>query len=337
MAKSALITGITGQDGSYLAEFLMRKGYEIHGLIRRSGDEHSARISSLQTFASRLGGGIALHLGDLTDAASLKRALQVVAPDEIYNLAAQSHVGTSFEIPELTANVTGIGPLRLLEQVRDSGHKVRFYQAGSSEMFGESNGVPHSEQSPFNPRSPYAAAKAFAHHVTEQYRESYGLYACNGILFNHESPRRASSFVTRKITSGIANILLGTSRSISLGNIEAQRDWGYAPEYVEAMWMMLQQGHPGDYVVATGEMNSVRDFAQIAFGLVDLNWEEYVTIEPRNLRPSDVHRLVGDPHKIYRELGWKSRTKLRDLVRIMLVADLEAVRLNPARFAGLVP
>lgn len=320
--KKALITGITGQDGSYLAELLLDKGYEVHGLMRRSSSFATGRIDHLYRDPHARDIPLVLHYGDLTDSSSLISTLNSVKPDEVYNLGAQTHVAVSFEMPEFTLDVTGMGALRLLEAIRRADWPMRFYQAGSSEMFGKVCERPQRETTPFHPRSPYAVAKVSAHHMTVQYREAYGLFACNGILFNHESPRRGGTFVTRKITRGIDQILKGEQNKVFLGNLAARRDWGYAPEYVEAMWLMLQQPEPDDYVIATGKMHSVREFAETAFALVALDWREYVEVDPRYLRPAEVDELCGDASKAAQRLGWRPRTSFRELVRIMLAADL---------------
>jgi GDPmannose 4,6-dehydratase len=314
----ALITGITGQDGSYLAELLLAKGYSVHGLVRRSSTFNTWRIDHLPR-----GDNFALHYGDLNDVASLLGAIRKVEPDEVYNLAAQSHVRVSFDMPEYTAECTGIGCLRLLEVLRSEGMtKTRFYQASSSELYGKVHEVPQSEKTPFHPRSPYAAAKAFAFYTTVNYREAYGMHAVNGILFNHESPRRGESFVTRKITRAAARIKLGLQASLALGNLDAKRDWGYAKDYVEAMWLMLQAKVPDDYVIATGETHSVREFLDETFGYLELDWKKYVKHDERHLRPSEVDLLIGDPARAREELGWKLRTSFRELVRLMVDADM---------------
>ncbi len=327
----ALITGITGQDGSYLAELLLAKGYEVHGLIRRSSSFNTGRIDHLYQDPHEPGVRFFLHYSDLTDSSSLVTWLNRIKPDEVYNLGAQSHVGVSFEMPEFTADAAGMGTLRLLEAVRHADWPVRFYQAGSSEMFGKVVESPQSERTPFYPRSPYAVAKVFAHQMTIQYREAYGLFAANGILFNHESPRRGPTFVTRKITRGIAAILAGREQKLYLGNLDARRDWGYAPEYVEAMWRMLQQPEPDDFVIATGEMHSVREFVDEAFALVGLEWRQHVEIDPRYFRPTEVDELCGDASKARAVLGWEPKTTFHALVRLMLEADLREAGLEPDR------
>jgi GDPmannose 4,6-dehydratase len=331
--KRALITGITGQDGSYLAELLLDKGYEVHGIIRRSSSFATGRIEHLYRDPHARDIPLVLHYGDLTDSSSLINTLNSVKPDEVYNLGAQTHVAVSFEMPEFTLDVTGTGVLRLLQAIRHADWPVRFYQAGSSEMFGKVCERPQRETTPFRPQSPYAIAKVSAHHMTVQYREAHGLFACNGILFNHESPRRGLTFVTRKITRGIAQILKGEQDKVFLGNLEARRDWGYAPEYVEAMWLMLQQPEPDDYVIATGEMHSVREFAEAAFALVGRHWQDHVEIDPRYFRPAEVEELCGDPSKAAQVLGWRPRTGFQELVRIMLTADLREEGVDP----GIVP
>ena len=322
MTRRALISGITGQDGSYLAEFLLDKGYEVHGLIRRSSSFSTGRIEHLYRDPHEADVRLFLHYSDLTDSSSLITTLNRVRPDEVYNLGAQSHVKVSFDMPEFTADSTAMGNLRLLEAIRHADWPIRFYQAGSSEMFGKVAESPQSETTPFYPRSPYAVAKVFAHWMTIQYREAYGLFASNGILFNHESPRRGATFVTRKITRGIASIIAGTETKLYLGNLDARRDWGYAPEYVEAMWRMLQHDEPDDFVVATGEMHTVREFVELAFSLVGMDWHEFVEIDPRYFRPTEVDELCGDASKASRILGWSSTTAFADLVRTMVEADL---------------
>ena len=328
MTRRALITGITGQDGSYLAELLLNKGYEVHGLIRRSSSFSTGRIDHLYRDPLEPA-ALQLYYGDLADPSSLINTLHRIRPDEVYNLGAQSHVKVSFEMPEFTADTTGMGTLRLLEAIRHCDYPVRFYQAGSSEMFGKVRETPQSERTPFYPRSPYAVSKVFSHWMTVQYREAYGLFAANGILFNHESPRRGETFVTRKVTRGIAAIMAGTQEKLYLGNLDARRDWGYAPEYVEAMWLMLQQPEPDDYVVATGEMHSVREFVELAFSLVGRNWEDFVEIDPRYFRPTEVDELCGDAAKARTVLGWEPRTTFPALVRLMLEADLREAGLDP--------
>ena len=330
--RRALITGITGQDGSYLAEFLLGKGYEVHGLIRRSSSFNTGRIDHLYHDPHEPGPTLELHYADLTDSSSLIGHFHRIKPSEVYNLGAQSHVKVSFEMPEFTAESAGMGSLRLLEAVRSAEWPIAYYQAGSSEMYGMVAETPQTEATPFRPRSPYAIAKVFAHWMTVQYREAYGLHASNGILFNHESPRRGGTFVTRKVTRAIAQILGGTSEYVYLGNLDARRDWGYAKEYVEAMWLMLQQPNPDDYVIATGEMHSVRELCQVAFGLVGLDWEQHVRIDERYFRPTEVDVLCGDASKAERVLGWRARVHFTELIRIMLEADLREAGLDPASY-----
>jgi len=324
--KKALITGITGQDGSYLTEFLLGKGYEVYGIIRRSSSFNTGRIDHLYQDPHEPDVRLRLVYGDLNDASSLNKILRDVKPDEIYNLGAQSHVRVSFDVPEYTAEVTGVGTVRLLEAIRDSGLSPRFYQASSSELYGKVQEVPQRETTPFYPRSPYACAKAYAYWITVNYRESYGMHASNGILFNHESPRRGETFVTRKITRAVARIKLGLQDKLFLGNLDAKRDWGFAGDYVEAMWLMLQQDQPDDYVIATGETWSVRQFLEAAFGYADLDWQKHVEIDPRYFRPAEVDLLIGDPAKAREKLGWKPRVGFQDLVKMMVSADLAAVR-----------
>jgi GDPmannose 4,6-dehydratase len=326
--RRALITGITGQDGSYLAELLLSKDYEVHGIIRRSSSFSTGRIDHLYRDPHDRDIRLFLHYGDLSDSSSLINTINNVRPDEIYNLGAQSHVLVSFEMPEFTADTAGMGTLRVLEAVRHADWPIRFYQAGSSEMYGKVAHSPQDEQTPFYPRSPYAVSKVFAHWMTIQYREAYGVFAANGILFNHESPRRGATFVTRKVTRGIAAILAGRERKLYLGNLDARRDWGYAPEYVEAMWLMLQQPEPDDFVIATGEMHSVKEFVATAFGLAGLDWNEYVEIDERYFRPTEVDELCGDAGRAQRELGWQPGTSFRELVGIMLEADLREAGLD---------
>lgn len=314
--KKALVTGCGGQSGSYLSEFLLSKGYEVHGMIRRSSNPSTQRIDHL------MNGRIFIHHGDLADSLSLLNIINRIEPDEIYHLAAQSHVGMSFQMAEFTGNVTGLGTLRMLEAIRESRLSCKFYQASSSEMFGKVSESPQDEFTPFHPRSPYACAKVFAHDCTINYREAYGMFACNGILFNHESPRRGENFVTRKISKAVAMIKCGKQEKLYLGNLEAKRDWGYAKEYVEAMWMMLQQEKPDDYVIATGETHSVREFCEEAFSYVGLDWQKYVEHDQTFDRPSEVDLLIGDASKAKYILGWTPKTKFRDLVRLMVDADL---------------
>ena len=324
--KRALVTGITGQDGSYLAEFLLSKGYEVYGIIRRASTFNTARVDHLYADPHEANARLRLVYGDLADGSSLNKVIRTIKPDEIYHLGAQSHVRVSFDIPEYTAEVTGLGTVRLLEAIRELGISPRFYQASSSELFGNAGEVPQSERTKFYPRSPYAAAKAYAYYMTVNYREAYGLYACNGILFNHESPRRGETFVTRKITRALANIKYGRQRELYLGNLEARRDWGYAGDYVEAMWLMMQQDQPDDYVIATGETHSVREFLEEAFRYADLDWRDYVRKDERYLRPTEVDVLRGDPSKARERLGWKPRVSFVQLVKMMVDADLAEVR-----------
>ena len=330
--KRALITGITGQDGSYLSEFLLEQGYEVHGIIRRTSTFNTDRIDYMYEDPHKEGVRLFLHYGDLTDGTTLRRILEQVQPVEIYNLGAQSHVRVSFDSPEYTVDAVGMGTLRLLEAIRDyqqrTGIEVRFYQAGSSEMFGKVQEVPQKETTPFYPRSPYACAKLYAHWQTVNYRESYGLFACNGILFNHESPRRGETFVTRKITRAIARIIAGKQKKIYLGNLDSKRDWGYAKDYVRAMWLMLQQPEADDYVVATGETYSIRQFLDIAFEHVNLDWQDYVEFDERYLRPAEVDLLIGDPTKANQKLGWKPSVTFEELVRLMVEADMQALGLT---------
>jgi GDPmannose 4,6-dehydratase len=314
--KKAFITGITGQDGSYLAELLLAKGYAVHGLVRRSSSFNTWRIDHLRD-------RLALHYGDLVDQNSLVRTLEQVAPDEIYNLAAQSHVKVSFEMPEYTGSVTALGVLRLVDAVRELGPKTRVYQAGSSEMFGLVQETPQTEKTPFHPRSPYGVAKVFGHWTAVNYRESYGMHVSNGILFNHESPRRGENFVTRKITLGVAAIKKGKMKELRLGNLDARRDWGFAGDYVEAMWLMLQQEEPDDYVVATGETRSVREFCEEAFRHAGLDWQEFVKVDPKYFRPAEVDLLLGNPAKAKTQLGWEPKVSFKELVRLMVEADLD--------------
>jgi GDPmannose 4,6-dehydratase len=325
MAKTALITGITGQDGSYLAELLLTKGYEVHGIVRRASTFNRGRLDGIYSDPQVAETRLFLHYGDLGDG-SLVRLLERIKPDEIYNLGAQSHVRVSFDNPEYTTDVNATGTVRLLEAIRESGGKPRFYQASSSEMYGMVREVPQSEQTPFYPRSPYAAAKVFAYWVTVNYREAYGMHATNGILFNHESPRRGEGFVTRKITRAVAHIKAGLQNKLYLGNLDAKRDWGFAKEYVEAMWLMLQQEKPDDYVVATGETHSVREFLEESFSYAGLDWEKYVELDPRYLRPSEVDLLIGDASKAKRQLNWEPKTKFKDLVRLMVDADVQLLK-----------
>ena len=323
--KVALITGITGQDGAYLAEFLLDKDYEVHGIKRRSSSFNTDRIDHLYQDPHETDRKFVLHYGDLSDSMSLVRIIQKIQPDEIYNLGAQSHVAVSFETPEYTADTVGLGALRILEAIRISGleKKTRYYQASTSELYGEVQEIPQKETTPFYPRSPYAAAKLYAYWITVNYREAYGMYACNGILFNHESPRRGETFVTKKITKAIAKIKAGKQKKLYLGNLDAKRDWGYAKDYVEAMWLMLQAEKPEDYVIATGETHSVKEFLEEAFNLVGLKWEDYVEIDQRYFRPAEVDLLIGNPKKAKEKLNWEPKTKFKELVKIMLKEDLE--------------
>jgi len=322
----ALITGITGQDGSYLAELLLAKGYDVHGLVRRSSSFNRARIDHLAVGPSHTSGRLHLHYGDMADGSSLRRVIELTMPDEVYNLAAQSHVRVSFDQPEYTADIVATGTLRLLEAVREhierTGRVVKFYQAGSSEMFG-ATAPPQLETTPFHPRSAYAVSKLAAHWFAVNHREAFGMFCCNGILFNHESPRRGESFVTRKISLAVARIAVGTQKTLALGNLEARRDWGFAGDYVDAMWRMLQQPWPDDYVVATGESHSVRDFVVAAFGHVKLDWEKYVTLDERYLRPSEVDHLLGDASKARQKLGWTPSVTFEALVKMMVEEDLQ--------------
>jgi len=324
--KRALITGITGQDGSYLAEFLLAKGYEVHGIIRRASTFNTGRLDPIYEDPHSGHGRLSLHYGDLSDASALARLVAKVQPEEVYNLAAQSHVRVSFDSPEYTSDITATGVVRLLEAIRETGVQPRFYQASSSEMYGKVQNVPQRETTPFYPRSPYGCAKVFAYWVTVNYRESYGIHASNGILFNHESPRRGETFVTRKITRALAHIKAGLQSKLYLGNLDAKRDWGYAKEFVEAMWLILQQPAADDYVIATGETHSVREFLEVAFAHVGLDWQKHVEIDPRYFRPAEVDLLIGDAGKARRKLGWEPKTKFVDLVKLMVDADIELLR-----------
>ena len=330
--KKALITGITGQDGSYLVEFLLEKGYEVHGIIRRSSSFNTERIDNLYQDPHINDVKMFLHYGDLSDSSNLSRLLEKIQPDEIYNLAAQSHVRVSFDMPEYTADVVGLGTIRILDAIKETRIKTKFYQASTSELYGKVVETPQTEKTPFYPRSPYACAKLYSYWITVNYRESYDMYACNGILFNHESPRRGETFVTKKITHAIAKILNKEQDKLYLGNLDAKRDWGYAKDYVEAMWLMLQQEKAEDYVIATGETHSVREFLDEAFGLVGLDWKKYVEIDPRYYRPAEVDLLLGDPTKAKEKLGWKPKTTFKELVRIMLEYDLNSVGLSLDKF-----
>jgi GDPmannose 4,6-dehydratase len=321
--KRALITGITGQDGSYLAEFLIQKGYEVHGVIRRASSFNTERLEPLYQDPHIVGARMFLHYGDLSDSVGLVKLLHNQRPDEIYNLAAQSHVRVSFDIPEYTADIGALGTIRILEAIREAKVLPHFYQASSSEMYGKVAEIPQRETTPFHPRSPYAVAKVFSYWATVNYRESYNLHACNGILFNHESPRRGDTFVTRKITRAVAYIKAGLQDKLFLGNLDAKRDWGYAKEYVEAMWLMLQQDEPDDYVIATGETHSVKEFCEEAFGHAGLDWRRYVEIDERYFRPAEVDILVGDASKAKKVLNWEPTTKFKGLVQLMVDADIE--------------
>lgn len=333
--KRALITGITGQDGSYLAELLLGKGYEVFGLVRRSSSISRPRIDHLLYQASGVSGEESARLeliyGDMNDSISLARIIHDIQPDEVYNLAGQSHVRVSFEMPEHTASIDGLGPLRLLEAIREAKPAARFYQASTSELFGNSEISPQNEQTPFRPRSPYAVSKLFAYWMTVNYREAYGIFAVNGILFNHESPRRGENFVTRKITLGAARIKAGLQDKLVLGNLDARRDWGFARDYMEAAWLMLQQSTPDDYVVATGEAHSVSEFLDEVFSYLDLDWRQYVETDPKYLRPTEVNAVRGDAGKARSVLGWTPRTSFRELVRMMVDADLAAVNADAVR------
>ena len=330
MIKKALVSGITGQDGSYLCEFLLAKGYEVHGIVRRASTFNTDRIDHLYNDPHLEGTRLFLHYGDLSDGTGLRKILEKIQPNEVYNLGAQSHVKVSFDQPEYTVDVVGVGTLRLLEALRDyqerTGKQVRFYQAGSSEMFGKVQELPQKETTPFYPRSPYAAAKVYAYWQTVNYREAYNLFATNGILFNHESPRRGETFVTRKITRAATRIKLGLQDKLYLGNLDAKRDWGFAGDYVEAMWLMLQHGQPDDYVVATGETYAVREFADKVFQSLDMEWEKYVEVDPRYFRPTEVEILLGDPSKAKAKLGWTPRVSFEDLVQMMVDADMELAK-----------
>jgi GDPmannose 4,6-dehydratase len=325
--KKALITGITGQDGSYLAEFLLHKGYEVHGIVRRSSIFNRERIDHLYRDPRLPNTRFFLHYGDLSDSGQLTDIIYNIKPDKIYHLGAQSHVRVSFDLPEYTGDVTALGTTRILEAIRRSGIQTKFYQASSSEMFGAAP-PPQNENTPFHPRSPYAASKVYSYWMVRNYREGFNLFACNGILFNHESPRRGESFVTRKITIGIAGILAGKKKKIYLGNLDAKRDWGYAPEYVEAMWLMLQQDKPDDYVIGTGETHSVKEFLEGAFSYLNLDWKEYVEIDPKYFRPTEVEVLKADSSKAKKILNWTHRISFENLIKIMVDADLEAIGLS---------
>jgi len=341
--KKALVTGITGQDGSYLLEILLEKGYEVHGIIRRSSSFNTGRIDHLYNNPDLNGKRMFLHYGDVTDTSNLNRILEAVEPDEIYNLAAQSHVKVSFEVPEYTAEVDGVGTLRFLDAIRETGLRTRFYQASTSELFGKVQEVPQTEKTPFYPRSPYGVAKLYGYWIIINYREAYGLYACNGILFNHESPRRGETFVTRKITLAAARIKLGLQQKLTIGNLHAKRDWGYAPEYCEGMWRMLQQEQPDDYLLATGETHSVKEFAEAVFheldmelvwkgenenevGILATNGKVLVEVDPRYYRPTEVELLIGNPANAKEKLGWAPKTTFRELAKMMATADFEKVK-----------
>lgn len=332
--KKALITGITGQDGSYLAELLLSKGYEVYGVMRRSSSFNTGRIDPIYEDPHVPDARLRLLFGDLNDASSLNRILRTVQPDEIYNLGAQSHVRVSFDIPEYTGEVTALGTLRLLEAIRELGIRPKFYQASSSEMFGKVREIPQRESTPFYPRSPYGAAKVYAHWITVNYREAYGLFACSGILFNHESPRRGETFVTRKITKAAARIKLGLQQELFLGNLDAKRDWGFAGDYVEAIWLMLQADQPDDYVIATGETHTVREALALAFETLGLDWRTHVRIDPRYYRPTEVDLLIGDPGKAKRVLGWEPKMSFHELITTMVRADLDAERLRLEGYKG---
>jgi GDPmannose 4,6-dehydratase len=321
----ALITGITGQDGSYLAELLLDKGYEVHGLVRRASTFNTSRLDNIYQDPHEANRRLLLHYGDLSDSGALVHLIRDLQPDEVYHLGAQSHVMVSFDIPEYTGETTGMGTVRILEAIRASRVKTRFYQASSSEMFGASP-PPQNEETTFHPRSPYGAAKMFAYWTTINYREAHGVFAANGILFNHESPRRGETFVTRKITRAVARIAAGVQNKLYLGNLEAKRDWGYAPEYVEAMWLMLQQDEPQDFVIGTGEAHTVREFVQVAFDHAGLDWEQHVEVDPKYFRPSEVDYLLADPAKAKRILGWEPKTKFDELARIMVDADIQLLK-----------
>lgn len=328
MSKRALITGITGQDGSYLTELLLGKDYEVHGIIRRASTFNTDRIDHIYEDPQTTNRRLHLHYGDLSTAEQFTNLIYNMQPDEIYHLGAQSHVRVSFDVPEFTGNITGLGTTRILEAVRNSGIRCRFYQAGSSEMFG-STPPPQCESTPFHPRSPYGAAKVYGHWMAVNYREAYGMFAANGILFNHESPRRGETFVTRKITRAVARIHAGKQKKLYLGNLDARRDWGYAPEYVEGIWRILQQDVAADYVLGTGEAHTVREFLEEAFGYLDMDWREHIELDPRYLRPSEVEFLLADASKAHRELEWEPRIKFRELVRIMVDADVEEIGVTP--------
>ena len=332
--KKALITGITGQDGSYLAEFLLEKGYEVYGIIRRSSSFNTGRIDPIYEDPHVPHRRLHLVYGDLNDASSLNRIIRTIQPHEIYNLGAQSHVRVSFDIPEYTGDITGLGPIRLLEAIRESGLKPKFYQASSSEMFGQVLEIPQRETTPFYPRSPYGAAKVYAYWITVNYREAYGLFACNGILFNHESPRRGETFVSRKITKAAARIKLGIQQDLFLGNLDAKRDWGFAGDYVQAMWLMLQAQRPEDFVIATGETHTVRDLLEAAFTRLQLDWRKHVKVDAKYYRPTEVDLLIGDASKAKQVLGWEPKVRFQELVSMMVDADLASER---ERLEGIKP
>lgn len=331
--KKALITGITGQDGSYLAEFLLSKDYEVHGIIRRASTFNTSRIDHIYIDPHKLGAQLFLHYGDLSDSEQISNVIYNIKPDEIYHLGAQSHVQVSFDMPEYSGNITGLGTTRILEAIRRSGNRIKFYQASSSEMFGASK-PPQNEDTPFWPRSPYACSKVYAYWMVVNYRQGYSLFACNGILFNHESPRRGETFVSRKITRALAAILAKKQDFLYLGNLEARRDWGYAPEYVELMWKMLQNDKLEDIVVGTGESNSVREFVKEVFSYVGLDWEKYVKIDPRYFRPTEVEELIADSSKAREILNWKPKIKFKELVKIMVDADMLEMGLDPPGEGG---
>ena len=326
--KRALITGITGQDGSYLTELLLEKGYQVFGIVRRSSSFNTDRIDHLYQDPHVPDARLRMYYGDLNDSSSLNAILRKTEPDEIYNLGAQSHVRVSFDVPEYTAEVTGLGTVRILEAIRDTGIKPKFYQASSSELYGRVREVPQTELTPFHPRSPYACAKAYAYHITVNYREAYGLFACNGILFNHESERRGETFVSRKITRAATRIKLGLQTKLYLGNLDSRRDWGHARDYVEAMWLMLQADQPDDFVIATGENHSVREFLDEAFGYLDMDWKEFVEVDPRYYRPAEVDLLLGDSSKARRVLGWEPKVSFKELVKLMVDHDLNLARME---------
>lgn len=330
--KRALITGITGQDGSYLSELLLEKGYEVHGVVRRSSSFNTGRIDHIYKDRHDNDARLRLHFGDLSDSSNLNRLLRTIKPDEIYHLAAQSHVRVSFDMPEYTGDVTGLGTVRILDAILESGITTKFYQASSSEMYGRVLEVPQKETTPFYPRSPYGVAKVYAYWITVNYREAYGIHASNGILFNHESPRRGETFVTRKITKALARIVAGKQKDLFLGNLDAKRDWGYAKDYVEAMWMMMQAPKADDYVISTGETHSVRDFLNLAFGFVGRDWAENVKIDPEYFRPTEVDLLIGDYSKAQKTLGWKPKTPFKELVRLMVESDLRKEGLDPEKY-----